>query len=33
MLGLFDQISSTLGIITSTTLITLLVDCHSADDD
>jgi uncharacterized protein YqgC (DUF456 family) len=33
MLGLFDQMSSTLGIITSTTLITLLIDCHSADDD
>lgn len=33
MLGLFDQISSTLGIITSTTLITLLIDCHSSDDD
>jgi hypothetical protein len=32
MLGLFDQISTTLGIITSTVLITLLVDCHTEDD-
>lgn len=33
LLGLCDQISSTLGIITSTVLITLLIDCHNSDDE
>ena len=32
ILGLFDQMSTVLGIVTSTVLITLLVNCHDNDD-